>query len=241
MKNKVLKLLKLGYRNSEIAKLLKIKSPTITYYINRYLPKYKSIRIDKLSQINWSKINDMYESKNLMFIEVCKYLGISTYLLGKASKLGLFKQRPIEKSFALGRAKRKITPRLRKIFSESGRKGGKISAAKRCKRSKNEKYFFKLIKYKFPEATHNARLFNGWDADIVLPAQKVAIHWNGNWHYNPIFGKKYLRKIKIRDSLRYNAIIKSGYKNIIIKDTNNRLNKEFVQLKVKEVINKLLR
>ena len=29
-------------------------------------------------------------------------------------------------------------------------------------------------------------MFNGWDADIILPDYKIAILYNGKWHYEEI-------------------------------------------------------
>ena len=29
-------------------------------------------------------------------------------------------------------------------------------------------------------------MFNGWDADVILPDLKIAIMWNGIWHYKQV-------------------------------------------------------
>lgn len=32
-------------------------------------------------------------------------------------------------------------------------------------------------------------MFNGWDADIIIEDLKIAILWNGKWHYEKITEK----------------------------------------------------
>lgn len=60
-------------------------------------------------------------------------------------------------------------------------KNARISIANqvKTKRSKNEIYFSDLCKSKFVILTNN-QMFNGWDADIIIPNLKIAILWNGN-------------------------------------------------------------
>ena len=63
--------------------------------------------------------------------------------------------------------------------------GGKKSAAvqSQIRRSKNEMHFAELCKLVFSNVLTNESMFNGWDADIILPDFKIAIMWNGAWHY----------------------------------------------------------
>ena len=30
---------------------------------------------------------------------------------------------------------------------------------------------------------HNEAIFNGWDADVIIEDIKLAVLWNGKWHY----------------------------------------------------------
>ncbi len=102
-----------------------------------------------------------------------------------------------------------------------GKKAGIASASRsynKRNRSSNEKLFFAKIKELYIDAVPNKRLFNGWDADIIIPSLKVAIHWNGVWHYKSILGQELLDKVQLKDSLRYKAIEEYGYKNYIIQD-----------------------
>lgn len=61
-----------------------------------------------------------------------------------------------------------------------------LAASKRKdqKRSKDEIALFNLCHAHFANITHNDNtIANGWDADILLYDHKVAILWNGPWHY----------------------------------------------------------
>ena len=74
---------------------------------------------------------------------------------------------------------------------------GRISAQKNCRRSKNEIYFYELCNEKFSNVIHNEQIFNGWDADVILQDLKIAILWNGKWHYEKITKNIQLSKFKI--------------------------------------------
>lgn len=86
------------------------------------------------------------------------------------------------------------------------------------RRSKNEIHFAKLCTEKFKNVLTNAPIFNGWDADIVIDDYKIAVSWNGQWHYVPIISENYLNKIQLRDRFRNENIIKCGYKHYSVKD-----------------------
>ena len=123
----------------------------------------------------------------------------------------------------------------------SGSKGGlKASQSIFTKRgrSKNEVLFYKQIQQYFPLALHNKLMFGEYDADIIIEELKIAIHWNGPFHYRQIFSKDHYINIQKRDKLRYKAIQEAGYTNYIINDSNNR---GFNTHKVKEEINIFLK
>ena len=108
------------------------------------------------------------------------------------------------------------------ISTKNGRIGGiNASINGRTSRSKNERYLFYLISVYFRDAISNKRIFDGYDADIIIPSLKTAIHWNGPLHYVPLFGDNLLLKITNRDTLRYKAVKDAGYKNYIIDDSEN--------------------
>jgi len=71
---------------------------------------------------------------------------------------------------------------LKKKNKKSARKAGKISAAKQVRRSKAEIELFDLLSRDY-DCAHNEPIFNGWDADIIIHELRLAILWNGAWHY----------------------------------------------------------
>ena len=118
---------------------------------------------------------------------------------------------------------------------ESARKGGQISAANQPRRSKNEIYFSQLCDDKFDILT-NERMFDGWDADVIIPKFKIAIHWNGIWHYKKVNKKHNVDVIKNRDQLKLKIIEKHGYKSYIIKDMG-KADKTFVEREFEKFMN----
>jgi len=103
---------------------------------------------------------------------------------------------------------------------EKMRAGGKKSAAAQGdkRRSKNEQYFYHLCKEHFNKVKHNEPMFNGWDADIIIEDIKVAVLWNGKWHYEQITEKHSPKQVQNRDNIKISEIRKCGYKPYIIKD-----------------------
>lgn len=97
---------------------------------------------------------------------------------------------------------------------------GKISSSKRVKRSNNEIELFNLLSQKY-ECLNNKPMFNGWDADIIIPELKLTIHWNGPWHYRKITFKHSVLQVQNREFLKLNEIKKLGYNYIIVKDCDN--------------------
>jgi hypothetical protein len=95
---------------------------------------------------------------------------------------------------------------------------GKNSAASQQRRSKNEIEFANLCVDKFSEVLLNVPMFNGWDADVIIPTHKIAVLWNGPWHYHKITEKHSLEQVQNRDRLKSIAINECNYKEYIIKD-----------------------
>jgi len=111
---------------------------------------------------------------------------------------------------------------------------GVLSASNQLKarRSKNEIHFANLCKKKF-SIQENRPIFkdqNGylWDADIIIQSLKIAVLWNGAWHYKPIVENRSLFQIQTRDKIKLSVIKDNGYTPYIIKDLG-RANKVFVQ------------
>lgn len=121
---------------------------------------------------------------------------------------------------------------------EGSKKGGKKSAELQSKirRSKNEIYLAELCKKTFKDIETNKAIFNGWDADIILHKFKIAILWNGNWHYKQITKNHSLRQVQNRDKIKVKEIQKCGYLPYIIKD-NGKFNKNFVEKQFTKLCN----
>jgi hypothetical protein len=100
-----------------------------------------------------------------------------------------------------------------------GRKGGKASAAKQTRRSKHEIEMYNLCKNHFLKVDHNKSIFNGWDADILIYDHKLALLWNGDWHYIEMSFAQSLLQVQTRDAYRIKQIIKAGWKPYIIEDS----------------------
>ena len=112
---------------------------------------------------------------------------------------------------------------------------GRKSAKSQNKRSKNEMYFANLCKCYFNEVLMNEQIFNGWDADIIVNDIKVAVMWNGIWHYEKVTKKHSLKQVQNRDKIKIKEIKKAGYIPYIIKDMGKENNK-FVEKKFMEFI-----
>lgn len=98
----------------------------------------------------------------------------------------------------------------------------------RSKRSYNEVYFASLCKKHFKNVLENEAIFNGWDSDIILEDFKLAIEWNGVWHYQELFpGYKLDEKVN-RDKIKAKEIKDSGYSLYVIKDFG-KYDKKFVE------------
>ena len=101
-------------------------------------------------------------------------------------------------------------------YSLMGRNSSKIQSETR--RSKNEIHFAELCKNVFSNVDTNKQIFNGWDADVILNDQKVAVLWNGKWHYEKITQKHSVSQVQNRDKIKLNEIKKCGYTPYIIRD-----------------------
>lgn len=120
------------------------------------------------------------------------------------------------------------------------RLGGLSSASKSTLRSKNEILFFNLCNNYFDNVQHNISLFNGWDADVVLTNEKIAILWNGVWHYKQITKKHSVEQVQNRDRIKIKEIKNMGYTPYIIKDMG-KYNPKFVNEEFNKFLNYIAR
>ncbi len=122
---------------------------------------------------------------------------------------------------------------------EACRNGGKKSAQvqKDIRRSKNEIAFADMCRSTFAKVGFNEALFDGWDADVVVHDVKVAVLWNGKWHYEQI-GKHALSQVQARDRIKIQKIVEAGFKPYVIKDLGKH-NPKFVEEQFKRFLQHL--
>lgn len=111
-------------------------------------------------------------------------------------------------------------------LSEAGRKS--VCVQGDARRSKNEMEFFELCKKHFQNVTANDPIFKGWDADVIVHDYKIAVLWNGVWHYKDIYKGTSLEQIQNRDRIKEKEIVNKGYIPYIITDMG-KANKKFVE------------
>lgn len=111
-------------------------------------------------------------------------------------------------------------------LSAAGKKG--LSSQINIRRSKAEILFCSLCEDYFNKVTHNEPIFNDWDADVLIWDKKIAVLWNGKWHYEKITRKHSVKQVQNRDKIKCKEIEKAGWKVYIIKDLG-KFNEEFVR------------
>jgi len=135
-----------------------------------------------------------------------------------------------------------------------GRKGGIISASVQLRRSKAEILFADMCIKHFGEddVLCNELFFKDkndkyWDADIIIKSIKIAILYNGIWHYKKVNKNHNIDAVQSRDKLKQKIILNNDYSYYIIKDMGS-FKQSFVehqfylflhQLKYKNVLNNL--
>ena len=87
--------------------------------------------------------------------------------------------------------------------------------------------FATLCEQHFNQIVVNLPMFNGWDADVILMKEKVAVLWNGPWHYRKITKTHSLEQVQNRDKIKMDEIQRAGFVPYVIRD-NGSYNKAFV-------------
>ena len=121
---------------------------------------------------------------------------------------------------------------IRKSLSS---KGGRKSAEKQVRRSKNEILFYDMCEEYFNNISHNEKIFNGWDADVIIEDIKTAVLWNGKWHCEKITKSHSLKQVKNRDKIKIKEIKNMNWKPYVIKDMG-KYNPKFVEEKFNEFL-----
>lgn len=118
-------------------------------------------------------------------------------------------------------------------ISQGGRNSSIIQGNSR--RSKNEIYFHSLCIEKFDNVLNNKCMFNGWDADVIIENYKIAILWNGPWHYKNITKTHSVEQVQNRDKIKITEIKNKGYILYIIKDMG-KYDKYFVETQFEKLL-----
>lgn len=117
---------------------------------------------------------------------------------------------------------------------ENGKKSASVQAESR--RSKNEIYFSELCMEQFSSVKTNFPMFSGWDADVIIEDIKIAVLWNGKWHYEKLTQKHSLKQVQNRDRIKIKEIKNFGYTPYVIKDMGG-YNKCFVEEQFDKFLN----
>lgn len=113
----------------------------------------------------------------------------------------------------------KITCKSKTCILQQKRLAGKNSANLLQKRSKQEIELYNLLSMHFENVDHNKQIANGWDSDIILYDYKIAILWNGPWHYREMnFGNHSLYQVVNRDLIKIQEFEKIGWNVLIYQD-----------------------
>lgn len=123
-----------------------------------------------------------------------------------------------QKTFYSKRSNKKLCG-SKQCLSLHSQKSGKISASKRVKRSKDEVLLYELCTRHFSMVISNHIIADGWDADIVLLNEKIAILWNGPWHYKEMPHKNHsLKQVQNRDKIKTKLFESLGWKVMVFED-----------------------
>lgn len=120
------------------------------------------------------------------------------------------------------------------LNKKRGMIGGNKSMLTLSRRSKGEIDFANLcIDYFGKENIICNQLFfkdknnNLWDADIIITHLKIAVLYNGVFHYKKVYKDQKLERMITKDRLKEKIIIQNGYTYYIVKDLKS-YNKKFV-------------
>lgn len=110
-----------------------------------------------------------------------------------------------------------------------------VQAQASVRRSKNEIFFASLCKDAFKEVSCNEPIFDGWDADVIIHDYKIAVLWNGIWHYKKVREKHSVEQVQCRDQIKLQLIRNSGYVPYVIKDLG-KADEQFVRREFDKLI-----
>lgn len=211
---------------------LNSKNKNIRYRVNRLILETFKGNPDNLNNVlHLNQNKDDNSLSNLIWSNASCRVGTQK----PYSKEHLRKVRE-EKECFLCKNMFKVKPNRKKFCSllcsrrNASKYAGLASAAARQTRGKNEIHFAKLCIEYFGEdkVLCNQPIFNGWDADVIIPHLKIAVLWNGVHHYKTVYKEQSLSQVQNRDKIKLDQIAKHGYTAYTIKDMG-KVKPEFVK------------
>lgn len=115
--------------------------------------------------------------------------------------------------------RKNMTCGSKECIKSACREAGKRSASNRKTRSADEIKLYEYCVTAFPTSESNFIIADGWDADIVIPDHKIAILWNGPWHYKDMKMKNHsLAQVQTRDKIKTKLFESLGWTVIVYED-----------------------
>lgn len=198
------------------------------------------IRIKKFKTINCRRCSLQFTKNDFSKSRLCQSCKLSTTSNRKSSKKSYGALSIKNENCVNCGIKHDLSKKSRKyckpcytllkpiIFHNMGVK----AASKRVKRSKNEIYFHELCLQQYSNITNNELFFKSkygnWDADLILHDHKIAVLWNGIWHYKKVRSGHSPQQTQARDKIKIDVINANNYTPYVIKDMGKH-NKKFVE------------
>lgn len=163
--------------------------------INGFILSVESIKRISVAVIEYNKNKSKYTKIKLNNCELCN-----------------------EKFYTKYKTKRRYCFNI-KCIKEIQSQNGRINANNRVKRSRAEIELYDLCKNVFCNVTHNRIISSGWDADIILEEERIAIMWDGPWHYKQMPHKNHsLKQVQRRDKIKKKLFESLGWTVVSFQD-----------------------
>lgn len=192
----------------------------------KYYSKFKKSKNEEI------KVRRKYDTSSRFVKHVCSICG-KIYTLQDDGSTRKFCSKECSNEYKRN-TKRYLSEETIAKLSAAGKHSAEIQGENR--RSKNEKYFCELCEKHFKNVKHNEPIFNGWDADVIIEDIKVAVLWNGKWHYQKIKEDHSVEQVQNRDKIKIKEIKNCGYIPYVIKDMG-KYKPQFVEDEFNKFIN----